>query len=157
MSKAKSRNIALLVSQLFYFGGTIPKQRLWKAFLTALFSFSFLTSTWILPAVSANRISFSYGVFGEFYVSIEDLETFAKTGKITPSLAYYADHFSSEDLAKLKDLLNLRFDINVISISTFLNLPIGRELIRQISLIIDSPAKVSQPAIRASFIFWNVF
>ena len=127
------------------------KQRLWRSFLIALFSF-ILTFNWLLPATGANRISFSYGVFGEFYISIVDLETFAKTGKITPSLAYYADRFSPEDLTKLRDLLNRSFDVSVVNTSTFLNLPIGRELTRQIGLIIDSPAKVSQPAIRASLI-----
>ncbi len=105
-----------------------------------------------MPATSAERISFDYGVFGEFYISIADLEAYAKTGEITSSLAYYADRFSPEDLTKLRDLLNRSFEVNVVTTSTFLNLPIGRELTRQIGLIIDSPARVSQPAIRASLI-----
>ena len=147
----KSKKIELIVSQLFS-----PRSRqrlwLWRALLVALFSFSWLTTVWVVPATSADRISFNYGVFGEFYISIADLETFAKTGEITSSLAYYADRFSPEDLAKLRDLLNRSFDVNVVTTSTFLDLPIGRELTRQIGLIIDSPAKVSQPAIRASLI-----
>ena len=151
MGKAKSKKIESVVSQLFSPRST-QKQRLWKAFLIALFSFSWLTTVWVVPAVSADRISFTYGVFGEFYISIADLETFAKTGKITPSLAYYADRFSPEDLAKLRDLLNRSFDINVVTVNTFLNSSLGRELTRQIGLIIDSPAKVSHPAIRASLI-----
>ena len=147
----KSKKIELIISQLFSHRSR-KKQRLWQAFLVALFTFSWLTTVWVVPTTSAERISFDYGVFGEFYISIADLETFAKTGEITPSLAYYADRFSPEDLAKLRDLLNQSFDVNVTNASTFLNLPIGRELTRQIGLIIDSPARVSQPAIRASLI-----
>ena len=152
MGKAKSKKIESVVSQLFSSRSTRQKQRLWRAFLIALFSFSLLTYTWILPTLSADRISFDYGVFGEFYISIEDLEVFAKTGEITPSFAYYADRFSPEDLAKLRDLLNRSFDISVVTTSTFLNLPIGKKLTQELSLIIDSPAKVSQPALRGSLI-----
>jgi len=117
-----------------------------------LFSCGFLSTSLITPAVSAERISFTYGVFGEFYISITDLETFAKEGKITPSLAYYADRFSKQDLARLRDLLNRSFKINQVTASIFLNLPIGRQVTKEIGLIIDSPAKVSQPALRASLI-----
>ena len=58
-------------------------------------------------------------MFGEFYISIADLETFAKEGKITPSLAYYADRFSQQDLARLRDLLNRSFEINQVTAQHF--------------------------------------
>lgn len=128
------------------------KQKLWQVRFVALFSCSLLTSVWIFPAVSADRISFDKGVFGEFYISIDDLTVFAKTEKITPSFAYYADRFEPKDLAKLRALLNRRFDINQVTASTFLNLPIGKELIQELGLIIDSPQRVSQPALRGASI-----
>ena len=117
-----------------------------------LLSCSWLTSVWVLPATSAERISFTYGAFGEFYISIDDLETFARTGEITSSFAYYADRFNSEDLVKLRDLLNRSFDVSVVTTSIFLNLPIGKQLTKEVSSIIDSPLRVSQPALRASLI-----
>ena len=120
--------------------------------LIVLFICTFLISVWISPAVSANRISFSYGIFGEFYISIADLEIFAREGRITRSFAYYANRFSPKNLTKFKALLNRSFDINVVTASTFLNLPIGKELIEEFCLTIDSPKKVSQPALRASLI-----
>ena len=152
MGKAKIKKINLLVSQLFSRSTRKKLRKVRQAFLIALFSCSFITSAWILPALSADRIAFDYGVFGEFYISIADLETFAKTGEITPSFAYYANRFSPEDLAKLRDLLNRSFDISVVTTSTFLNLPIGKELTQELGSIVDSPAKVSQPALRASLI-----
>ena len=152
MSKTKRKKINLVVSQLFSRSTWKKLRKLGQASSIALFSCSFLTSAWILPAVSAERIAFSYGIFGEFYISIEDLETFARTGEITSSLAYYADRFSEENLAELRNLLNRHFDINQVTASVFLNLPIGKELIQELDLIIDSPAKVSQPALRAALI-----
>ena len=153
MSQTKSKKINLVVNILFSYIAKLQKQKkVWQAIYITLFSCSFLASVWILPGVSADRISFTYGVLGEFYVSIEDLETFAHKGEITPSFAFYADRVSQSDLAELQNLLNRHFDLNVVTMSTFLNLPIGKELTRQISLIIDSPAKVSQPAIKASLI-----
>ncbi|MBE9043558.1 alpha/beta hydrolase [Pleurocapsales cyanobacterium LEGE 10410] len=120
--------------------------------MIALFSCSFISTVSILPAVSADRIAFSYGALGEFYISIADLEIFATEGKVTRSFAYYADRLSKQDLAKLRDLLNQSFDINQITVSTFLNLPIGKQLIKEIGLIIDSPSRISQPALRGSLI-----
>ena len=117
-----------------------------------LLSCSWLTSAWVLPATSAERISFTYGAFGEFYISIDDLETFARTGAITSSFAYYADRFNPEDLVKLRNLLNRSFDVSVVTTSIFLNLPIGKQLTKEIGSIINSPLKVSQPALRASLI-----
>ena len=152
MSKTKRKRINSVVSQLFSRSTRKKLRKLGQASSIALFSCSFLTSAWILPAVSAERIAFSYGVFGEFYISIEDLETFARTGEITSSLAYYADRFSEENLAELRNLLNRHFEIDRVTASVFLNLPIGKELTQELGLIIDSPAKVSQPALRAALI-----
>ena len=90
MSQSKSKKINLVVNILFSYLLKLQKQKkVWQATYIILFGCSFLASVWILPAVSADRISFSYGIFGEFYIAIADLEIFAKEGRITPSFAYY--------------------------------------------------------------------
>ena len=142
----------LVANRLFSRRKLSKSKRIKHGFCLALFSCSWLTSVWILPATSADRISFTYGVFGEFYISIEDLETFAETGEITSSFAYYANRFERADLIQLRNLLNRSFDISVVTTSIFLNLPIGKQLTQEIGLIIDSPMKVSQPALRAALI-----
>ena len=126
--------------------------KIWQACLIGLFWCSFLFTIVIPPAVGANRIAFSSGIFGEFYVSVADLEVFAKSGTITPSFAYYADRVSSKNLSKLRDLLNQSFDVDRVTASIFLDLAIGRQLTKEISLIIDSPTKVSVPALKAAVI-----
>lgn len=143
-----------VVSKLFSINQTWRKTKKagQTAILISLLCCSFLCAVWILPAVSADRIAFNYGIFGEFYISIADLEIFATEGKITPSFAYYANRVSPENLAKLRDLLNRSFDINQVTASVFLKFPIGQQLIEEVSTIIDAPARVSQPALRAAIV-----
>ena len=144
MNLVKSKNIKV--------NSKLKRKKIHQAYFLAWLICGFSIAVWSVPAVSADRISFTYGILGEFYVSIEDLETFAHKDEITPSFAFYADRVSKAELAELRNLLNRHFDISVVTASTFLNLPIGKELTQQISLIVDSPAKVSQPALRASLI-----
>jgi predicted dienelactone hydrolase len=134
---------------------TVQKKQQWKVWLTQFSASLFwvlLATVSALPGLSAERISFSYGIFGEFYISVEDLEMFAQQGKITPRFAYYARRVSPEDLAKLRNLLNQRFQVNQVLISNFLNLPIGKRLSEEIGLIIDCPPRISQPALRAALV-----
>ena len=130
----------------------LKREKIYQAYFLAWLVCGFLITVWSVPAVSADRISFSYGVFGEFYIAIADLEIFAREGKITPSFAYYADRVSEEDLAELRDLLNRQFNVSQVTANIFLNLPIGKQLVREVSSIIDSPAKVSQPALRGAIV-----
>ncbi len=135
MSKTKRNKLKNkpAVSRLFSRSPRQKHRKVWRASLLALFSCSLLSTTLILPAVSADRLAFNYGVFGEFYISVSDLEIFAREGRITPSFAYYSNRFSKKDLAQLRDLLNRRFDVNQVTASIFLDLPIGKELIREIN------------------------
>lgn len=154
MSKTKRNKLQnkSAVSGLFSRSTRQKHSKVWRASFTALFSCSLLFTTLILPAVSADRLAFSYGVFGEFYLSLSDLEIFAKEGRITPSFAYYSDRLNKKDLTQLRNLLNRHFDLNQVTVNIFLDLPIGKKLIQQISLIIDSPKRVSQPALRGAVI-----
>jgi predicted dienelactone hydrolase len=126
--------------------------QIWRTSFLVLLSCSFLLTIGISPVVSADRITFYYGALGQFNVSIADLEIFAREGKITPSFAFYAERVSPEELAELRNLLNRRFKINQVTVNIFLNLPIGKQLIQEISLIIASPSKISQPALRGALI-----
>ncbi|WP_052055258.1 alpha/beta hydrolase [Myxosarcina sp. GI1] len=143
MNLAKSKNING--------ASKLKRKKIYRVYFLAWLVCGFLI-TWILLAVSADRIAFSYGFFGEFYISIADLEIFAREGKISPSFAYYADRVSKEDLAELRDVLNRHFNVSQVTANIFLNLPIGKQLVREVSSIIDSPAKVSQPALRGAIV-----
>ncbi|MCG6134481.1 MAG: alpha/beta hydrolase [Nostoc sp. LLA-1] len=83
------------------------------------------------PGLGAERISFFYPPFGEFSLSVDALETFAKEGEITDELAFYASRANPEQLAQLRELLQQRFDVSPTLVSQVTYSPIGEDLIRR--------------------------
>ncbi|WP_414546407.1 alpha/beta hydrolase [Nostoc sp. CCY0012] len=83
------------------------------------------------PGLGAERISFFYPPFGEFSLSVDALEAFAKEGEITDELAFYASRANPEQLAQLRELLQQRFDVSPTLVSQVTYSPIGEDLIRR--------------------------
>ena len=54
------------------------------------------------PSIAADRIAFDYPPFGEFTLSTQSLEVFAKEGKITKDFAFYAERATPQQLAQLR-------------------------------------------------------
>src|SRR5690242_16217466 len=82
--------------------------------------YNLILATFIsLPALVAERITFSFAPFGEFYLSADALELFAKQGKIDSEFAFYAKRFTPQQLALLRSLLQQRFAISPVMVSQF--------------------------------------
>jgi predicted dienelactone hydrolase len=97
------------------------------------------------PVLAAEKITFSIAPLGEFDVSVDSLVIFAQEGKITPDFAFYTNHVSPEELAKLRSLLNKSFSLNEVEAFEFFNTKFGKEIVRQLSKTINSPPDQSQP------------
>ncbi|MEH2328972.1 alpha/beta hydrolase [Nostoc sp.] len=111
---------------------------------------TFLTAT---PGLGAERISFYYPPFGEFSLSVDSLETFAKEGKIDQDFSFYASRATPEQLAQLRDLLQQRFNITPTLVSQVTYSPIGEQLVQQLGkLLLTESRKNGFYAIRASLI-----
>ena len=111
---------------------------------------TFLTAT---PGLGAERISFYYPPFGEFSLSVNSLETFAKEGKIDQDFSFYASRATPEQLAQLRDLLQQRFNITPTLVSQVTYSPIGEQLVQQLGkLLLTESRKNGFYAIRASLI-----
>jgi len=111
---------------------------------------TFLTAT---PGLGAERISFYYPPFGEFYLSVDSLETFAKEGKIDQDFSFYASRATPQQLAQLRDLLQQRFNITSTLVSQVTYSPIGEQLMQQLGkLLLTQSRKNGFYAIRASLI-----
>ncbi|MBN3869597.1 alpha/beta hydrolase [Nostoc sp. JL33] len=111
---------------------------------------TFLTAT---PGLGAERISFYYPPFGEFYLSVDSLETFAKEGKIDEDFSFYANRASPQQLAQLRDLLQQRFNVTPTLVSQVTYSPIGEQLMQQLGkLLLTQSRKNGFYAIRASLI-----
>ncbi|NET59287.1 MAG: alpha/beta hydrolase [Symploca sp. SIO2E6] len=90
------------------------------------------------PALGAEQIAFWYAPFGEFYIAIEDLEIFAKEGRITNKFAFYADRVTPEQLERLRTLLNRRFDANPAIIYRFTHSTTGELLLKKLGEVIKA-------------------
>ncbi|MFN6483879.1 MULTISPECIES: alpha/beta hydrolase [unclassified Nostoc] len=111
---------------------------------------TFLTAT---PGLGAERISFYYPPFGEFSLSVDSLETFAKEGKIDQDFSFYASRATPEQLAQLRDLLQQRFNVTPTLVSQVTYSPIGEQLVQQLGkLLLTESRKNGFYAIRASLI-----
>lgn len=83
-----------------------------------------------IPALGAERLSFSYPPFGDFSLSIESLEVFAKQGKVTDNFAFYAKCATPQQLAQLRDLLNRRFAVSPTLASQFTYSSLGETVVQ---------------------------
>ncbi|MEH2350992.1 MAG: alpha/beta hydrolase [Nostoc sp.] len=111
---------------------------------------TFLTAT---PGLGAERISFYYPPFGEFSLSVDSLETFAKVGKIDRDFSFYASRATPEQLAQLRDLLQQRFNVSPTLVSQVTYSPAGEHLVEQLGkLLLTESRKNGFYAIRASLI-----
>ena len=120
------------------------------ATIAALFSLAFCVPS--PPAFAADNVVFSLGPLGDFYVSVNSLETFAKTGTITPDLQFYTKHLKADELAKFRELLNQSFPLNSVEMFEFLNTSFGKEVVKELSVMINAPQDQSQPFLRGAMI-----
>ncbi|MCL6751243.1 alpha/beta hydrolase [Nostoc sp. CCCryo 231-06] len=111
---------------------------------------TFLTAT---PGLGAERISFYYPPFGEFSLSVDSLETFAKVGKIDQDLSFYASRANPQQLAQLRDLLQQRFNVTPTLVSQVTYSPIGEQVVQQLGeFLLTESRQNGFYAIRASLI-----
>jgi len=111
-----------------------------------------LWGCWSEKAESAERVILNYGVL-EFSVSIDSLETYAKTGKLENELQSYADFLTPEQLEKFKVGLTKGADFSHLAIAQFLYSFQGEKILERASQVIKTEAR--QPgfyAIRSALI-----
>ncbi len=86
----------------------LNKLRLWSYLGVGAVQIVLGASLWgwgAKKAFAAEDIILGYGVL-EFAVSVDSLETYAKTGELQGALRSYADLLSPEQLEQLKDWFN---------------------------------------------------
>jgi predicted dienelactone hydrolase len=106
-----------------------------------------------LPGQAAERIAFYYAPFGEFTISTDSLEKFAKEGKITDDFDFYAGRLSQQQLTQLRELLETRFQVSTTLVSQFTYSPIGVNLLKRLGdLLLTDSRQNGFYAIRSAFI-----
>jgi predicted dienelactone hydrolase len=91
-------------------------------------------------AIAAENIILNYGVL-EFSVSVDSLETYAKTGKIDPKLKSYTDFLTPEQLAQFKVGLTSSADFSHLAIAQFLYSFQGEKILERMSQVFKTKAR----------------
>lgn len=105
-----------------------------------------------LPSLSAERVFANYGPL-ERDISVEVLETYARTGQLTEELEVYSRYLSPEQLEQLRTGLLIPADLDVVAVSQFLYTPQGEALLKALGGIIQTAGRLNgQKAIRAALI-----
>lgn len=91
----------------------------------------------ILPGETAERIDFKYGI-GKISIEIEELETFAKTGKTEEELSIYLKFLSPQQQALLRNFLNTRYEMDATKINRIFVAKAGRSLFDNAGEIIQT-------------------
>ena len=125
-----------------------------KLLLTiALVSLGIVTTFKAQPVIAAERISFSLPIWGEFYVSVDDLEIFAEEGRITSEFAYYTNRLDKETLQQLRQILQASFKVDPVTVYRVTNMPMGEDFLKRLGEIVYThPERNGLYAIRSALI-----
>ena len=105
------------------------------------------------PSLGAERISFAIPIFGEFYLSVDSLEAFAKEGIITPEFNFYASRLDPQTLARFREALQKKFDVSPATVYRVGNMPMGEDFLQQLGeAIYTHPERNGLYAIRSALI-----
>ena len=92
------------------------------------------------PAAAAERIYVSYGSI-ERSISVDTLETYARTGTINDDLAAYAQYADPKQLQDLREVLLTPIQLSPTAISQFLYTPQGEALLSRLGQVIQTEAR----------------
>ena len=88
-------------------------------------------------AVSAERLKLSFGIV-ERSISVDSLETYAKTGQVNDELAAYFKYVPEASRGELREALLAPIDLGSVEVSQFLYSPIGEKLLETLSQVVQS-------------------
>ena len=99
-----------------------------------------IESYWAQRAIAAEKIILNYGAL-EFDISVDSLETYAKTGRIEGEFKSYADFLSPEQLEQFQVGLTTSADFSHLAIAQFLYSFQGETVLRRVSQVVKTNAR----------------
>lgn len=111
---------------------------------SAILSFFLAISLGTLPeiispksALSAEKIRLVYGMFN-CSLSVETLETYAKTGEITDEFKFYAKFLDENTLVQLRHWLQKKFYRDRVTIYRYTKSNEGKEILKEIGSVVST-------------------
>ncbi|GAB4379410.1 MAG: alpha/beta hydrolase [Elainellaceae cyanobacterium] len=133
------------------------KTKLVRGWRLAIGLFSLgLTSVLITyPVKAAEEITLSYG-FMQYSVSINALESYAKTGEVTATLLPYIHQIPPDQFAPLRQLLLTPIPLDAQQVAQLLQTPLGQKLVNRLSRLIQpgqsQSSQLNPSVIQAAFV-----
>ena len=121
----------------------LNKLRFWSYLSLGVIQIVLSASFWGFSAKkarSAEDIVLSYGAL-EFAISVDSIETYAKTGKLEGALKSYADLLTPEQLQQLKVGLITDADFSHLAIAQFLYSFQGEKILERVSRVVKTEAR----------------
>jgi hypothetical protein len=104
-----------------------------------------------IPAFAAERIVLKYRVFRES-ISVEELATFAETGKLSTQLKINFA-LARQDPKAIREYLIAPVKVNPVILDGVLNSPVGNVILDELSQVIHTPSgKADRQALRSDLV-----
>lgn len=140
------------MKQNIYFCNRAFKLHKKSQWVAILLSMLLLPTVGLQRAIAAQRIYLSYSAL-ESSIAVDNLETYAREGKVKGDLAFYARRLNPQQLEQLRRVLLTRIELGPVQVSQFLYTSIGETLLQRLGQIIQTEGR--QPgfyALRAALI-----
>ncbi|NER84050.1 MAG: alpha/beta hydrolase, partial [Leptolyngbya sp. SIO1D8] len=92
------------------------------------------------PGLSAERVYASFGPI-ERYISVDALETYARTGELRGELEVYSRYLTPQQLEQFREGLLLSADVDVVTVSQFLYTTQGEAILEWLGDVIQTAGR----------------
>ena len=105
------------------------------------------------PAESAEDIRINVTGPLVLSISVDDLETLAKTGELPPTMRLYRGVLRGSLLQQMQRALSLPLPLNVVTVDNLAYSPLGRDVLLNLGKVVQTPARQNgQVALRSAVI-----
>ncbi len=87
-------------------------------------------------ALGAERLDFLLASWGDFSISVQDLETFAREGKASPELAVFTSLATPQQLAAFRNVMQLQYDVDSDQVQRVLKTNLSRRIFHQLGQVL---------------------
>lgn len=128
-----------------------PLHRLLLGLSTPLMLLALEAGLATAPSQSAEKLTLRYGGFGRS-VAVESLREYAQTGVAPADLASLLNFLNPSDRTSLRQTLNVKFPLDVVTVDRLARSPIGQQLLTEAAKVTIRPDDAGQVALRGALI-----
>jgi predicted dienelactone hydrolase len=93
------------------------------------------------PVRAAEQVELTVPPLAKIVVPVNDLESFAKTGKVSDKFSFYTKFAPKQQLDALQEVLQRRYTVSPTTVSQFTSTRIGTSILEQLSQMLKAKSK----------------